>query len=99
MEALLTALTMIAVAFITTFTMLGILLTWEIIFPSDVLLADIIRYFTKGNKNAWKSYAVFIGLGFDDTTNRFHSIVLCCWAFAVDCYSTLCSWATSKLYV
>ena len=52
MEILFTIFSMIAVAFITTFTMLGILLTWEIIFPSDVLLADIIRYFTKGNKNA-----------------------------------------------
>ena len=52
MDILFTIFSMIAVAFITTFTMLGILLTWEIIFPSDVLLADIIRYFTKGNKNA-----------------------------------------------
>ena len=50
MEIFLLILTMIAVAFITTFTMLGILLTWEIIFPSDVLLADIIRHFTKGEK-------------------------------------------------
>ena len=50
MDILFLILTMIAVAFITTFTMLGILLTWEIIFPSDVLLADIIRHFTKGEK-------------------------------------------------
>ncbi len=41
---------MVGVAFLTTFTMLGILLTWEIIFPSDVLLADIIRHFSKGEK-------------------------------------------------
>lgn len=51
MDILLTILAMIAVAFITTFTMLGILLTWEILFPSDVLLADMIRYFKKGDKN------------------------------------------------
>ena len=42
---------MVGVAFLTTFTMLGILLTWDIIFPSDVLLADIIRYYIKGDKN------------------------------------------------
>ena len=54
MEIFLLILTMIAVAFITTFTMLGILLTWEILFPSDVLLADIIRYFKKGDSK-WKN--------------------------------------------
>ena len=51
MEIFLLILTMIAVAFITTFTMLGILLTWEILFPSDVLLADLIRHFKKGDSN------------------------------------------------
>ena len=51
MDIFITILAMIAVAFITTFTMLGILLTWEILFPSDVLLADLIRHFKKGNKN------------------------------------------------
>ena len=50
MDILFTIFSMIAVAFITTFTMLGILLTWEILFPSDVLLADIIRHFTNGEK-------------------------------------------------
>lgn len=51
MDILILIFSMIAVAFITTFTMLGILLTWDIIFPSDVLLADIIRYYIKGDKN------------------------------------------------
>jgi len=50
MDILFLILSMIGVAFITTFTMLGILLTWEIIFPSDVLLADIIRHFSRGEK-------------------------------------------------
>ena len=52
MDILFLILTMIAVAFITTFTMLGILLTWEILFPSDVLLADLIRHFKNGDSNA-----------------------------------------------
>ena len=52
MDILFTIFSMIAVAFITTFTMLGILLTWEILFPSDVLLADLIRQFKKGHSNA-----------------------------------------------
>ena len=52
MDILIIFVQMVGVAFLTTFTMLGILLTWEIIFPSDVLLADIIRYFKKGDKNA-----------------------------------------------
>ena len=52
MDILLTILAMFGVAFITTFTMLGILLTWEILFPSDVLLADLIRQFKKGDSNA-----------------------------------------------
>ena len=52
MDILLTIFAMVGIAFITTFTMLGILLTWEIIFPSDVLLADLIRQFKKGDKNA-----------------------------------------------
>lgn len=51
MDILILIFSMIGVAFITTFTMLGIFLTWDIIFPSDVLLADIIRYYIKGNKN------------------------------------------------
>ena len=52
MGVFITLLSLIAVAFITTFTMLGILLTWEIIFPSDVLLADMIRYFTRNTNEA-----------------------------------------------
>ena len=52
MDILFLILTMIAVSFITTFTMLGILLTWEILFPSDVLLADLIRHFKNGDSNA-----------------------------------------------
>ena len=51
MDILILIFSMIAVAFITTFTMLGILLTWDIIFPSDVPLADIIRHFTRSDKN------------------------------------------------
>ena len=51
MDILFTIFSMIAVAFITTFTMLGVLLTWDIISPSDVSFADIIRHFTRRNKD------------------------------------------------
>lgn len=51
MDILFTIFLMIAVAFITTFTMLGIFLTWDIIFPSDVPFADIIRHVTRRNKD------------------------------------------------
>jgi predicted small integral membrane protein len=37
----------IGVFFVTIFTMLGILLTWEIIYPTDVQLADVIAHYTK----------------------------------------------------